>query len=153
MVQARHAEACQLLERAVAADPRTAPAYALRALALVRAAGRGRTATAIRAAFADAEVATQLGRPIWGDAARTVVQLASRDTAGARVTARGLVTRVRAERVGYWDARFVGEALVGLRDTAGLRVLRERWPADDPRRSLLVRIMGAPPRNANGPRR
>jgi hypothetical protein len=136
----------------VAADPRTAPAYALRALALVRAAGRARAATAIRAAFSDAEVAAQLGRPMWGDAARTVVQLAARDTAGARTTARGLIARVRSERVGYWDARLVGEALLGLRDTAGLRVLRERWPADDPRRPLLVRIMGAPPK-ANGPRR
>ena len=152
LVQGRPAEACQLLERAVAADPRTAPAYALRAVALVRAAGRGRAASAIRAAFADAEVAGQLGRPMWGDAARAVVQLAARDTAGARATARALIARVRTERVGYWDARLVGEALMGLRDTAGLRLLRERWPADDPRRSLLVRVMGAPP-NANGPRR
>jgi tetratricopeptide (TPR) repeat protein len=150
VLQSRDAEACRVLERAVTADPRIAPAYAMRAVALVRSGRRGGNAGAVRAAFADAEVTTQLGRPLWGEAAWSVVQLASRDTAGAKATARNLVNRLQGERVGYWDARLAGEALVGVRDTAGLRILRTRLPAEDPRRGLLVRMLGG---TTNGPRR
>jgi len=48
--------ACQLLNEAIDRDARSAPAYALRALVRAR---NGE----VRAAFADAEVVTQLGRP------------------------------------------------------------------------------------------
>ena len=60
----------KLLSAAIDNDARSAPAYALRALIHARAGQ-------VREAFADAEIVTQLGRPLWIGSARRVVD---RDT-------------------------------------------------------------------------
>jgi TolB-like protein len=98
-----------LLDRAVATSPTTIPAYAVRAL--VRARTRGQ----MREAFADAEVATQLGRPLWGEAVRAQLQAASRDRDGAIATARRVVARARVSRepISAWDRQFL-HAAAGL---------------------------------------
>jgi tetratricopeptide (TPR) repeat protein len=58
-----------LADRAIAADPKAIPAYALRALARLNEGN-------VRSAFGDAETAARLGRPVWGDAVRAQIQTA-----------------------------------------------------------------------------
>src|SRR5690606_33265775 len=57
----RDAEACEVLDEAIGMDPRSAPAFALRALVRMRNGD-------MRGGWSDAEMARQLGRPAWGDA-------------------------------------------------------------------------------------
>jgi tetratricopeptide (TPR) repeat protein len=104
-----------LADRAVAADPKAIPAYALRALTRLKYDGE------LRAAFADAETATQLGRPVWGDAVRAQIQAAARDRDGANATVERLTERIAASGpLSAWDEQFVRGAV----DVAGGRVRR-----------------------------
>jgi TolB-like protein len=120
--------ACQLLSTAIDRDARSAPAYALRSL--VRARGGE-----VRAAFADAEVVTQLGRPLWGNSLRAVALRRSGDTTAARQQVRRLQAEVR-RRTGplpFWDARFLATALAELNDWAGVQSVLVRIDPRDPR--------------------
>jgi tetratricopeptide (TPR) repeat protein len=108
----RWTEVRALANRAIAADPKAAPAYALRALAGLQN-DRG-----LRAAFSDAETAAQLGRPVWGDAVRAQLQAAARDRDGARETVRRMFARLDAVRapLSAWDERFVAGAVAAAGD-------------------------------------
>ena len=120
--------ACQLLNAAIDRDARSAPAYALRAL--VRARGGE-----VRAAFSDAEVVTQLGRPLWGNSLRAVALRRTGDTTAARQQVRALLSQVR-RRTGplpFWDARFLAIALSELNDWTGVQSILRRIDPRDPR--------------------
>jgi predicted Zn-dependent protease len=106
-----------LADRAVAADPKAVPAYALRALTRLKYDGD------LRGAFADAETATQLGRPVWGDAVRAQIQAAARDRDGANATVKRLTERVAASGpLGAWDEQFfAGAVAVGGRGRTATR--------------------------------
>jgi hypothetical protein len=122
------AHACQLLNDAIDRDARSAPAYALRALV------RARTGE-VRGAFSDAEVATQLGRPLWGNSLRAVALRRTGDTTAARQQIRRLLTETR-RRTGalpYWDARFLAIALSELKDWTGVQSILRRIDPRDPR--------------------
>jgi TolB-like protein len=128
--------ACQLLNEAIDRDARSAPAYALRAL--VRARGGE-----VRGAFADAEVVTQLGRPLWGNSLRAVALRRTGDTTAARQQTRRLLAEVR-RRTGplpFWDARFLAVALSELNDWTGVQSILRRI---DPRDSRLAWVRRDP---------
>jgi TolB-like protein len=122
------AHACQLLNNAIDRDARSAPAYALRSL--IRARGGE-----VRAAFADAEVVTQLGRPLWGNSLRAVALRRTGDTTAARRQVRQLLaeTRRRTGPLPYWDARFLATALSELNDWVGVQSVLRRIDPRDPR--------------------
>ena len=128
------AHACQLLNEAIDRDARSAPAYALRAL--VRARGGE-----VRAAFADAEVVTQLGRPLWGNSLRAVALRRTGDTTAARQQTRRLLaeTRRRTGPLPFWDARFLALALAELNDTTGVQSILRRIDPRDPRLAWVRR--------------
>ena len=126
--------ACQLLNAAIDRDARSAPAYALRAL--VRARGGE-----VRAAFSDAEVVTQLGRPLWGNSLRAVALRRTGDTTAARQQVKKLLSEVR-RRTGplpFWDARFLAIALSELNDWAGVQSILRRIDPRDPRLAWIRR--------------
>jgi hypothetical protein len=126
--------ACQLLNEAIDRDARSAPAYALRAL--VRARGGE-----VRAAFADAEVVTQLGRPLWGNSLRVVTLRRNGDTTTARQQLRRLTaeTRRRTGPLPFWDARFLAIAMSEMKDTAGVQSVLRRIDPRDPRLAWVRR--------------
>ena len=126
------AHACQLLNAAIDNDAHATPAYALRSL--VRARGGE-----VREAFGDAETVTQLGRPLWGNALRSVVLYRAGDTASARQVARRVVaqTRLRRGALPLWDARFAAIALTELGDFNGARDLLRRVDERDPRLRMV----------------
>ena len=126
--------ACQLLNEAIDRDARSAPAYALRAL--VRARGGE-----VRAAFADAEVVTQLGRPLWGNSLRAVTLRRTGDTTAARQQVRRLLaeTRRRTGHLPFWDARFLALALSEMDDSTGVQSVLRRIDPRDPRLAWVRR--------------
>jgi hypothetical protein len=126
--------ACQLLNTAIDRDARSAPAYALRSL--VRARGGE-----FRAAFGDAEVVTQLGRPLWGNSLRAVALRRTGDTTAARQQVRRLLaeTRRRTGPLPFWDARFLATALAELNDWAGVQSVLTRIDPRDPRLAWVRR--------------
>jgi hypothetical protein len=126
--------ACQLLNAAIDRDARSAPAYALRSL--VRARGGE-----VRAAFSDAEVVTQLGRPLWGNSLRAVALRRTGDTTAARQQVKSLLSQVR-RRTGplpFWDARFLAIALTELDDWTGAQSILRRIDPRDPRLAWIRR--------------
>ena len=126
--------ACRLLDRAIVADARSAPAFALRSLARARSGN-------VRDAFGDAETATQLGRPLWGDAMRTIVLLKSRDTTSAMAELSNVLraARTRHDPMPLWDARFIAAALTEAGRRSEARGVLSRIDARDPRREMLLR--------------
>jgi len=120
--------ACQLLNSAIDRDARSAPAYALRAL--VRARGGE-----VRAAFSDAEIVTQLGRPLWGNSLRAVALRRAGDTTAARQQVRALLTQVRRRTgpIPFWDARFLATALADMNDWTSAQSILRRIDPRDPR--------------------
>jgi len=126
--------ACQLLNEAIDRDARSAPAYALRSL--VRARN-----SEVRGAFADAEVVTQLGRPLWGNSLRAVALRRTGDTTAARQQTRRLLAEVR-RRTGplpFWDARFLAIALSELNDWTAVQSILRRIDPRDPRLAWVRR--------------
>lgn len=98
--------ACHALNAAVAADAELASSYALRAL--VRASFGER-----REAWADAEVATRLGHPEWGERAAAVLdaRFAERNNALARLRPLGGLS---AKPTNYLDALLLAEAALAI---------------------------------------
>jgi hypothetical protein len=140
--------ACQLLNDAIDRDARSAPAYALRSL--IRARGGE-----VRAAFADAETVTQLGRPIWGNALRAVTLRRTGDTPAARQQVRRLLAdaRRRTGHLPFWDARFLAIALSELNDWAGVQSMLRRIDPRDPRLDWVRRDPSLQPPTERSPRR
>jgi len=140
--------ACQLLNEAIDRDARSAPAYALRAL--VRARGGE-----VRAAFADAEVVTQLGRPFWGNSLRVVTLRRNGDTTTARQQLRRLLAdaRRRTGPLPFWDARFLAIALAEMKDSTGVQSVLRRTDPRDPRLAWARRDPSLQPASAQRSRR
>ena len=140
--------ACQLLNEAIDRDARSAPAYALRAL--IRARGGE-----MRAAFADAEVVTQLGRPLWGNSLRAIALRRVGDTTAARQQIRRLQaeTRRRTGALPFWDARFLALALSEMNDSAGVQSVLRRIDPRDPRLAWVRRDPALQPPTEQGSRR
>jgi hypothetical protein len=140
--------ACQLLNEAIDRDARSAPAYALRAL--VRARGGE-----VRAAYADAEVVTQLGRPVWGNSLRVVTLRRAGDTTTARRQLRQLLaeTRRRTGALPFWDARFLAIALSEMKDSVGVQSVLRRIDPRDPRLAWVRRDPSLQPATAQRSRR
>jgi hypothetical protein len=126
--------ACQLLNAAIDRDARSAPAYALRSL--IRARGGE-----VREAFADAEVVTQLGRPVWGNSLRAVALRRTGDTTAARQQTRQLLAdaRRRTGPLPFWDARFMAIALAEMNDWTAVQSMLRRIDPRDPRLAWLRR--------------
>jgi TolB-like protein len=126
--------ACQLLNAAIDRDARSAPAYALRSL--IKARGGE-----VREAFSDAEVVTQLGRPIWGNSLRAVALRRTGDTTSARRQTRALLAdaRRRTGPLPFWDARFIATALAELNDWTAVQSVLRRIDPRDPRLAWLRR--------------
>jgi hypothetical protein len=143
------AHACQLLNTAIDRDARSAPAYALRALVRARSGE-------FRSAFADAEVVTQLGRPLWGNSLRAVALRRTGDTTAARRQVRALLaeTRQRTGPLPFWDARFLATALAELNDWTGVQSVLRRIDPRDPRLQWVRRDPALqPPSDRRSPRR
>jgi hypothetical protein len=145
------AHACQLLNAAIGADERSAPAYALRAIVRARAGN-------VREAFSDAETVSQLGRLRWGNALRALVSNRAGDTTSARMRARRIIADARQRRgpLAFWDARLMAAALTetgyateaqGLIQRIDPRDPRLAWLRKDP---LLVPPMRATTRRRRG---
>ena len=143
------AHACQLLNTAIDRDARSAPAYALRALVRARSGE-------VRAAFSDAEVVTQLGRPFWGNSLRAVALRRAGDTTAARQQTRRLLAEAR-RRTGplpFWDARFLATALAEMNDWTGVQSVLRRIDPRDPRLAWVRRDPALqPPTDRRSPRR
>ena len=95
----------------------------------------------MRAAFADAEVVTQLGRPLWGNSLRAVALRRAGDTTAARQQVRALLSQVR-RRPGplpFWDARFLAIALTEMNDWNGAQSILRRIDPRDPRLAWIRR--------------
>jgi hypothetical protein len=109
----------------------------------------------MRGAFADAEVATQLGRPLWGNSLRAVALRRTGDTTAARQQARRLLAEVR-RRTGplpFWDARFLAIALSELEDWTGVQSILRRIDPRDPRLAWVRRDPSLQPQTEQRSRR
>ncbi len=117
--------ACHALNAAIAVDETMAPAYALRAL--VRGDLRDR-----RASWIDAEIATRLGHPEWGERAAAVLDVKYGDATQAVARLKPL-GGTSAHPTNYFDAFLLSRAAVTMSRSrsAVLRVLpwlcKEYW--------------------------
>lgn len=129
----RDSEACQLLDTAIANDPLSAPAFALRSLLRLRMGD-------MRGGWADAEMTHQLGRPTWGEALDILA--ASRTSASQELLGRvqRFTRRVRADssELSVIDARLTAIALSAAGEPELARSVLARMRQSDPRRSLTL---------------
>ena len=123
-----YSHACKLLNAAINSDTRSAPAYTLRSLIRARA-GQAREA------FADAEIVTQLGRPLWGSVLRALTMQRMGDVTKALHEARFLADARRRQQgpLAFWDARLLATALAQTGDYTGAREMLARVNPQDPR--------------------
>ena len=127
--------ACYALNAAVAADDELAPAYALRALVRAELGER-------RTAWADAETATRLGHPEWGERAAAVLdaKYGDRFHADVRLDAVG---GLLARPANYLDAILLAQAAVATSRRETVPNLVAAWPCKELRRTALVRDLRA----------
>ncbi len=128
--------ACAALNAAVTVDDELAAAYALRAL--VRAENGER-----RFGWIDAEVATRLGHPEWGERVAAVLDVRYGDRAQApiRLAPLGGVT---ARPTNYLDALLLAQAAVAISPRGEFsESLLLSWPCASLRRSALLRDLSA----------
>jgi tetratricopeptide (TPR) repeat protein len=123
--------ACHALNAAVQADAELASAYALRAL--VRA-GLGER----REGWADAEIATRLGHPEWGERAAAVLdaRFADRNNAVQRLGAMGGIS---ATPVNYIAAVLLAEASLAVSVRGAAAKIVTGLACDSPLRPQLLR--------------
>lgn len=127
----RSVVACHALNHAIAADETMAPAYALRAI--VRGELRDR-----RSSWIDAEVATRLGHPEWGERAAGIldVKYGDRSHAAARLRPLG---GTAAQPTNYLDAILLARANVALSQGGGASLRVAPWTCREFWWSVLVR--------------
>ena len=127
--------ACYALNAAVAADDELAPAYALRALVRAELGER-------RTAWADAETATRLGHPEWGERAAAILdaKYGDRFHADIRLDAVG---GLLARPANYLDAILLAQAAVATSRSETVPNLVAAWPCKELRRTALVRDLRA----------
>ena len=127
--------ACHALNAAIAADEQLASAYALRALIRADLGER-------RAAWVDAEVATRLGHPEWGERAAAVldVKFGNEEHATERLRTLG---GLRIAPTNYLDALLLAQAAMAMAQRGAVNNLADTWPCSDLRRAALVRDLRA----------
>ena len=123
--------ACHALNAAVAADADLASSYALRAL--VRA-GLGE----LREAWADAEIATRLGHPEWGERAAAVLDAKYSERINAVNRLRSL-GGTSATPSNYLDALLLAQASAALATPAVPARIASGLPCTSPLRPVLLR--------------
>ena len=123
--------ACHALNAAIAADQDLAPAYAMRALVRAELGER-------RTAWADAETATRLGHPEWGERAGAVLDARYGDRAYATQRLRPL-GGLTAKPTNFLDALFLGQAAVAIARPGVVLRLADAWPCTELRRPALLR--------------
>ena len=123
--------ACYALNAAIKADEDLAPAYAMRALVRAELGER-------RAAWADAETATRLGHPEWGERAGSVLDAKYGDRAHAAVRLQAL-GGLDARPTNFLDALFLAEAAVAVANPGVVPKLANAWPCTELRRAALLR--------------
>ncbi len=123
--------ACRVLNRAVALDPTHAPAYVWRAV--VRSALGER-----REGWADAEVATRLGREDWGELTAALIDVEMRDTVRARTRAKPLMQASALASAGWLDLLLRAALSHSLGASAVARETLLNVSCGDPRRATLV---------------
>jgi tetratricopeptide (TPR) repeat protein len=123
--------ACYALNAAVASDDELAPAYALRSLVRAELGER-------RTAWVDAETATRLGHPEWGERAAAVLdaKYGDRFHADVRLDAVG---GLLARPANYLDAILLAQAAVATSRRGSVPNLAAAWPCKELRRTALVR--------------
>ncbi len=123
---------CAALNAALKVDEELAAAYALRALARAENGER-------RYGWIDAEVATRLGHPEWGERAAAVldVRYGQRSQAPLRLAPLGGVT---ARPTNYLDALLLAQAAVSLSSRGEFpETLMLSWPCTSLKRGALIR--------------
>ena len=123
--------ACHALNAAIASDDELAPAYALRALVRAELGER-------REAWVDAEVATRLGHPEWGERVAAVLDAKYGDAEHANERLRPL-GGLRATPANYLDAVLLAQAAVAVARRGSVTNLANAWPCKDLRRGSIVR--------------
>ena len=123
--------ACHALNAAIASDEDLAPAFALRALVRAELGER-------RSAWIDAEVATRLGHPEWGERAAAVLdaKYGDRFHADIRLDAVG---GLLARPANYLDAILLAQAAVATSRRGAVPNLAAAWPCTELRRNTLIR--------------
>lgn len=124
--------ACRVLNRAVALDPLFAPAYVWRAV--VRSALGER-----REGWADAEVATRLGRADWGELTGALIDVSMRDTLRAKDRIRPLMQDAAMGTAGWLDLLLRAAVAHGLKSPTMASQAVRQMPCRDPRRPQLSR--------------
>ena len=124
--------ACRVLNRAVALDPLFTPAYVWRAL--VRS-GLGER----REAWADAEVASRLGRADWGELTGALIDLSMRDTLRAKNRLQAHMGGESLAQAGWLDLLLRAGVAHGLQKPALAQQALRLVPCSDPRRPQLER--------------
>ncbi len=123
--------ACNALNAAIIADEELAPAYALRSLVRAELGER-------RSAWVDAEVATRLGHPEWGERAAAVLDARYGDRFHADVRLEA-VGGLYARPANYLDAILLAHAAVSTYRRDAIPTLAAAWPCKELRRGALVR--------------
>lgn len=130
-LQGENGLACNALNAAISADDELAPAYALRAIVRAELGDR-------RSAWADAEVATRLGHPEWGERAAAVLDARYGDRVHADVRL-DAVGGLYARPTNYLDAILLALAAVATNRRDAIPSLAAAWPCKELRRGALVR--------------
>src|SRR5690606_11692464 len=129
----RDAEACSILNAAVAGDPRSAPVFALRGLVRMRNGD-------MRRGWADADMSRELGRATWGDALDLLAatRVAERQELLTRV--QDFPRRVQSDtgELSVLDARLTAIALTAAGEQELARTVLARMRQSDPRRFLTL---------------
>ena len=123
--------ACHALNAAILSDDELAPAYALRALVRAELGER-------RQAWVDAEVATRLGHPEWGERVAAVLDAKYGNAEQATERLRPL-GGLRAIPANYLDAVLLAQAAMAVSRGGLVRNLANAWPCKELRRGAIVR--------------
>jgi tetratricopeptide (TPR) repeat protein len=131
-VRGERSLSCAALNAAVRADEELAPAYALRALARAEYGER-------RPGWIDAEVATRLGHPEWGERAAAVLDVRYGDQTQAPTRLRPL-GGTSARPTNYLDALLLAQAAAALSPRREIpATLTSAWSCTSLRRGALMR--------------
>ncbi|MES2523758.1 MAG: hypothetical protein V4617_13720 [Gemmatimonadota bacterium] len=131
-MRGRTVQACQALNRLIVLEPAWAPAYVERALIRTSLGDR-------RGGWQDAEMATRLGQPSWGELVSAIIDFSVSDS---------LRTRERLRRLGpisddtvlpWFDVLLRGAVYSATGQAERAAQVLSLAPCDDPRRRRLLR--------------
>lgn len=121
---------CRLLNRAVALDPVFTPAYVWRSVVRSHLGER-------REGWADAEVASRLGRLDWGELAAGLIDVSVSDTVRAKTRLAASMGRTALEQAGWLDLVLRAAVAYGLKAPTQAQQALAQISCTDPRRAQL----------------